>query len=441
MRLKTIHVLTCFNDKTHIMQDPVSTLIPNHKLGTWLLTNITGILDKLGLSHERGLEEFIYVCFVVGIAIVIGWVLRYAILWLTRKIVEAYHTEVGREMLRQRLLGKCSHIIPPLVILILIPFAFDSHSKLLHIFKIGLIVYTIFVMTYAVCSVLTFIWMRFDKRNNTKNLPLQGILNIVKGIIWIVAAIVAVSIMVDKSPVVLLTGLGAFAAALMLVFKDSILGFVAGIQLSQNDMLRIGDWITVPTTLADGIVIDVSLSAVKVRNWNNTIVTLPPYTLVSTSFQNWRGMSDSGCRLISRNFIFDTDSVVKASPALLDAVSTLPGMKDFIDRVGSSGQFYDPGVATVNGTVDTNLGLFRAYMCYYLLHHPQINTTQQILVRVMTPEPEGIPLQIYCYTTTAWTAYEAVQSEIFEHIARVCPCFGLRATSGDYREVLMKQSS
>lgn len=160
------------------MQDPVSTLIPNHKLGTWLLTNITGILDKLGLSHERGLEEFIYVCFVVGIAIVIGWVLRYAILWLTRKIVEAYHTEVGREMLRQRLLGKCSHIIPPLVILILIPFAFDSHSKLLHIFKIGLIVYTIFVMTYAVCSVLTFIWMRFDKRNNTKNLPLQGILNI-----------------------------------------------------------------------------------------------------------------------------------------------------------------------------------------------------------------------------------------------------------------------
>lgn len=150
-------------------------------------------------------------------------------------------------------------------------------------------------------------------------------------------------------------------------------------------------------------------------------------------------MSDSGCRLISRNFIFDTDSVVKATPEILAAVSTLPGMKEFIARVGTSGQFYDPGVATVNGTVDTNFGLFRAYMCYYLLHHPQINTTQQILVRVMTPEQEGIPLQIYCYTTTACTAYEAVQSEIFEHIARLCPRFGLRATSGDYREMLMKQ--
>ncbi|MCM1029591.1 MAG: mechanosensitive ion channel family protein [Alloprevotella sp.] len=415
----------------------LSTIIPTHRVASWLLIHVNKVLDAMGFSHDPNLQEIIYVAFITLIALAIGWVMRFVILYVMRKIVGAYHTEIGQQLLDQNVLATCSHIIPPLVIMALIPFALVNETDLTHLIMKVLIIYTIIVTVMALSSVMRFIWMRFDHRNNTKNLPLKGILNVALGLLWIIATIVAVSVLIDKSPAALLTGLGAFAAVMTLVFKDSILGFVAGIQLSQNDMLRVGDWIVVPSTIANGIVIDVSLTAVKVQNWDNTIVTLPPYTLVSTSFQNWRGMTDAGWRLISRNFYFDTDSILPLTDDMIQRVIDLPGVKEFVDKVKSGGEQYDPGVATVNGSLETNLGLFRAYMCYYLLHHPLVATDQQILVNLVKPSPEGMPLQIYCYTTTAWTAYEAVQSEIFEHIALTCPRFGLRAASADYREVRM----
>ena len=225
------------------------------------------------------------------------------------------------------------------------------------------------------------------------------------------------------------SGLGAFAAVLMLVFKDSILGLVAGLQLSQNDMLRVGDWIVVPSTIANGIVIDVSLTAVKVQNWDNTIVTLPPYTLISGSFQNWRGMSDSGVRQIARSILIDIYSVTQTTPDFIKKMVTqFPQLKAYVDKVQTAGHpIFDPGLATVNGTVDTNLGLYRAYLCEWLLGHPSISSSRQILVRLMAPTDNGIPLQIWCFTsTTAWTAYEAIQSALFEHIAVTAPVFGLQ---------------
>lgn len=404
----------------------LGSIIPSHQVAAWLLTHIRSLLNHLGLEHRAELEEVIYVTVIVVFALALGWAVRRLILWVTRKIVHWRHTSIGNALLNEHILQRCSHVIPPLVILGLLPFAFDHRSLLLHIFRISIVVYMIITITVAINTIIRFVWERYNERENTKNLPLGGILNICTGVVWVISVIVIGSVILDKSPMALLTGLGAFAAALMLIFKDSILGFVAGVQLSQNDMLRIGDWIVVPSTIANGIVIDMSLSAVKVQNWDNTIVTLPPYTLISTSFQNWRGMSDSGYRLISRNVIFDVDSVAPCTDDLIDRVKTMDGMEAFINKVKSSGQFYDPGLATVNGTTQTNLGLLRAYMCEYLLHHPLIGTDQQILVRVMSPDGNGYPLQIYCYTTTAWTAYEAVQSEIFEHIAVVAPMFGLR---------------
>ena len=380
----------------------------------------------MGLEHDKIAEEVIYVTAIVSMAVLIGWVVRWIILYATKKIVSWKKTPMITALLRDRVLTRCSHIITPLVILALLPFAFDTKSILLHIFKVALVVYLILTITMAINTIIRFIWDRYNERENTKNLPIAGIRNVCIGIVWIVSLIVIGSVILDKSPAALLTGLGAFAAALMLIFKDSILGFVAGVQLSQNDMLRIGDWIVVPSTIANGIVIDMSLTAVKVRNWDNTIVTLPPYTLVSTSFQNWRGMSESGWRLISRSVIFDVDSITPANDTMIASVSALPGMQGFIDKVKTTGQFYDPATATVNGSLQTNLGLFRAYMCQYLLSHPLVAHDEQILVRIMTPDASGYPLQIYCYTSTAWTAYEAVQSEIFEHVAMMAPHFGLR---------------
>lgn len=403
-----------------------SVNIPGHSLAVWLLDTIDGLLNRLGLEKHQTVEEIIYVAVIVGAAFLIGWAVRVGVLWLSRLYVKWRKSVMGTQLNKQKVLIKCSNIITPLMLMGLLPFAFEKGSPVLHVLMIVVWIYFVLVMVIAINSIIRFAWWRYDAKENTKNLPLAGIRNLFVGIVWIVGVIIIGSIILDKSPAVLLTGLGAFAAALMLIFKDSILGFVASVQLSQNDMLRIGDWIVVPSTIANGIVQDMSLTAVKVQNWDNTIVTLPPYTLVSTSFQNWRGMSDSGWRLISRSVIFDVDSIKPADSDTLARVAALPGMQKFIDKINSSGQFYDPGVAVVNGTTATNLGLLRAYMCDFLLNHPLVAKDQQILVRIMTPDASGMPLQIYCYTTTAWTAYEAVQSEIFEHIAAVAPTFGLR---------------
>lgn len=403
-----------------------SVNIPGHSFAVWLLDNIDGLLNRLGLEKHQTIEEIIYVSVIVGAAFLLGWAVRVGVLWLSRLYVKWRKSVMGTQLNKQKVLIKCSNIVTPLMLMGLLPFAFEKDSPVLHVLMTIVWIYFVLVMVIAINSIIRFAWWRYNAKENTKNLPLSGIRNLFVGIVWIVGVIIIGSIILDKSPAVLLTGLGAFAAALMLIFKDSILGFVASVQLSQNDMLRIGDWIVVPSTIANGIVQDMSLTAVKVQNWDNTIVTLPPYTLVSTSFQNWRGMSDSGWRLISRSVIFDVDSIKPADSDMLAKISTLPGMQKFIDKINTSGQFYDPGVAVVNGTAATNLGLLRAYMCDYLLNHPLVAKDQQILVRIMTPDASGMPLQIYCYTTTAWTAYEAVQSEIFEHIAAVAPTFGLR---------------
>ncbi len=407
----------------------LSALIPSNRVAQWLLVHIHHLLDTVGLEKNQTIEEVIYAAIIVCIALFIGWAIRNIVLYGIRKFMLMRHSTVGKELIDHKVLSRCSHIIPPLVLLALLPFAFTSETALRVIVLRGLLIYTVVVVCRAICTVTKFIWLRFDETRNSKNLPLGGILDTAVGIIWFIAVIICVSIVVNKSPVNLLTGLGAFAAVLMLVFKDSILGLVAGLQLSQNDMLRVGDWIVVPSTIANGIVIDVNLTAVKVQNWDNTIVTLPPYTLVSTSFQNWRGMTESGCRQIARSVIIDSDTIVPATKEMISEITgKYPIIKAYIDKIDSLGHNdYNPGLAVVNGSNQTNLGLFRAYMCQWLLNNPAIRSDEQILVRLMPPTGEGIPLQIWCFTaTTNFTAYEAIQSAVFEHVAVTAIDFGLR---------------
>ena len=406
----------------------LSEVIPSHKVAQWLLSHIHALLDCIGLEKDKMTEEVIYVAIIVCAAIFIGSIVSYGVRMLLRKIIKVRSPQLASDLESKNVLTRCCRIIPPLVILALLPFAFTGTSVINTIVLRGLLVYTTLIICMAICSVMSFVWLRFDKERNTKNLPIRGILDTLIGVVWVISIIICVAIIVDKSPVALLTGLGAFAAVLMLVFKDSILGLVAGLQLSQNDMLHVGDWIVVPSTIANGIVIDVSLTAVKVQNWDHTIVTLPPYTLVSGSFQNWRGMSDSGVRQIARAVIIDIYSVTKATPEFVDKmVAQFPELKSYVSKLRSAEHpIFDPGLATVNGTIDTNLGLYRAYLCEWLLNHPSISSDNQILVRLMEPNSYGIPLQIWCFTSTnAWTAYEAIQSALFEHIAVTAPLFGL----------------
>lgn len=409
-------------------------LIPSYSIAQWFLEKIDIIINLMGLPKNSLLEEILYTIIVLCISGGIGWIIKYIFQLIIRLIFHIKHFTILKELISLRVISSCSHIVPPLVILAFIPFVFENEDIISEAIRRLSIVYLLTTIAIGLCSILSFLWMRYDTYKNTRNLPLRGVLNVGKGIVWIIILIIAVSVLIDKSPTVLLTGLGAFAAALMLIFKDSILGFVACIQISQNDMLHVGDWVVVPSTIANGIVIDVSLSVVKIRNWDNTIVMLPPYSLISTSFQNWRGMSDSGVRQISRSILIDNNTIIQSTPSLIEEIKEkIPYLSDFISQSTTKGTLYNNGVASINGTTETNLGVLRAYVCQYLISHPMISSNSQILVRLMPGNASGTPLQIYCYTTTTdWTIYEAVQSEIVEHIISICPTFHIEIADSNY---------
>ena len=368
---------------------------------------------------------------VIIIAMVVGWIVAKLAVLITNKMMwfkQASHTSATQA---KKALRKVSNIIPPLVFLSLIPFAFATESKVLLIVVKMAEVYFVITVVLAVNDFFGFIWRRYDEVGNTQNHPLKGLPQIAKGLMWLIGGIIMVSIVLNKSPLVLFTGLGAFAAVVMLVFKDSILGLVAGVQLSQNDMLRVGDWIIVPGTPANGIVIDVSLTVVKVRNWDNTLAMLPPYTLVSASFQNWRTMYESGRRQINRFCNISTLSVHAPSETLLESLKSIEILRDYISAKQKQAQ---NGIVEntrnsqdlTNGTIETNLGLFRAYITIYLQHHPFVAQDAFLLVNELEPTPQGMPIRLYCYTTvTDWVSHESVQSEIFEHLVLMAPRFEL----------------
>ena len=254
-----------------------------------------------------------------------------------------------------------------------------------------------------------------------------------QGIAALICGILIVSILIGKSPAILLTGLGASAAVIMLVFRDSILDFVSGIQLSANDMLKVGDWITVPKYGADGSVIEVSLTTVKVQNWDNTIVTLPPYLLVSDSFQNWRGMQASGGRRVKRSVNLDMTSVKFCTPDMLARYRNIDIIREYIDQTEQRVEEYNaahgirPGERKINGLHQTNLGVFRAYLERYLRDEVPVNKGMTLMVRQLQPTETGLPMELYFFTdTVVWVDYERIQSDVFDHVLAVIPEFDLR---------------
>ena len=400
-----------------------------HFVAEWLLSLIDRLLNAIGLETHEKTEEAICLFIIIAGAFLIGWMLQKIIYFVLRHAVKLRQSAIGQELLKGKTLARCCYIIPPLVVLALAPFALEeSHSTYTVVVRIAGI-YALFALAVGLGAVFTFIFNYYNTYENKRKLPLKGLVNVAIGVVWIIIVILSVSVALDKSPGLLLTGLGAFAAALMLVFKDSILGFVAGIQLSENDMIHVGDWIVVPDTIANGVVLDMTLTTVKVQNWDNTIVTLPPYSLVQSSFQNWRGMSESGCRRIVKNLTIDITSVKSITPDEADALAArYPLLKEFVDNLRKNNglEQNNPGLTPINGTIETNLGLFRAYCCLYIYNNPFINNVQQILVRILDPTNGGLPLQVYCFTaTTDWNKYEGIQSAIIEHISTVCGDFGL----------------
>jgi miniconductance mechanosensitive channel len=264
--------------------------------------------------------------------------------------------------------------------------------------------------------------------------PIKGYLQVLAIFVYVAAGIVMLAILADRSPVVFLSGLGALTAVLLLVFKDTILSLVASVQIMSNDMIRIGDWVEMPQAHADGDVIDIALHTVKIQNWDKTITTVPTHRFISDSFRNWRGMSESGGRRIKRSLHLDLGSVRFLDAEEAERLSRYELLRTYMEgKRAELAEAEARAASTGDGTIPerrrlTNVGTFRAYVLAYLRHHPRVHQGMTMLVRQLEPGPEGLPLQIYCFTAdTAWASYEGIQSDIFDHLLAILPEFGLRA--------------
>ena len=398
----------------------------SYTVAHWLMELVNWFLGLFHAHHNATLFTCVYAIIVFLISWGIGYILKWIILGIV-KIIGTKYKGKGYELLtNDHFFTKFARIVPAIVFLILIQFTLNSKLTLASWLTRLTWVYFSFVLSDAICVLADVTWTKIDSRENKRKLPLRGLLQVVKGVVWIMFAIVTVAIILDKSPGSLLAGLGAFAAVLMLVFRDSILGVVAGVQLSENDSLHEGDWISVAGTNANGIVTEVSLTAVKVLNWDKTTTTLPPYNLVSQGFTNYQSMSNSNTRRIQRSYMIDADSVVECDDTLLAEFAKIPLMTDWISKkieqkkAGKVADANNPE-GLVDGSIETNLGVFRAYVKLWLLQNHDIakdDSSDTLFVRTLPQTPNGIPFEIYCFTSTsAWVTYEAIQSSVFEHLA------------------------
>lgn len=292
--------------------------------------------------------------------------------------------------------------------------------------------FIIVTIAIAVGHLLDYVNLRYQSRPDAHNKPIKGYLQVLKLTLYIIAALLTIATLVDQNPLILLSGLGAMAAVLMLVFQDTILSLVASIQISSNGSVRVGDWIEMPQVNADGDVVDIALHTVTVSNWDKTLTTFPTRKLVSESFKNWRGMSESGGRRIKRSLYLDQTSVRFLTDDEIAHLHRFAVLDSYLDEKAAelaawNNSLIEQGKDPINSRRVTNMGTFRAYVNHYLRNHQGINQNMTLLVRQLQPGATGLPLELYCFTSTvAWGPYENIQSDIFDHLLAVLPEFGLR---------------
>ena len=391
------------------------------------MEKITGIIKEIlqswgfNESWTDDLTSTIILVIILAIAFLGDAICKHVILTTVTRLVKKTKATWDDVVFDRKVMIYLSHLVAPIILYILLPLAISNAGLLTFILRICMI-YIIAVFLKFISALLSALYHVYSEREQFRDRPLKGLLQTVQVILFFIGGIIIVSILIDKSPMVLLTGLGASAAVLMLVFKDSIMGFVSGIQLSANNMLKVGDWIEMPKYGADGTVIEVTLNTVKVRNWDNTITTIPPYALVSDSFQNWRGMQESGGRRIKRSIRIDMNSVKFCTPEMLAKYRKIRLLKDYIEETEKVVEEYNKehGIdnsVLVNGRRQTNLGVFRAYLTNYLRSLPAVNQDLTCMVRQLQPTEQGIPLELYFFSSIkAWIPYEGVQADVFDHM-------------------------
>ena len=393
------------------MRDSVSFL---HRVSAWT--------EKVGMTDESTL---IKMAITITVAILIYIISRKWLSKLLKKVVGKTKSTWDDILYDQGFFRKLASLIPPFTAYIVLTFITWEYKYVLRrLVDIWLIIVTLFIIT----SLLNAINKIYESYPVSKNRPITFFIQLIKVFLYTVVVITVVSVLVNKSPEHLIVGLSAFAAVLLLIFKDSILGFVAGIQLTSNNMIRIGDWIQMDKNNANGVVLEVNLYTVKVQNWDMTISMVPTYQLVSESFTNWRGMQESPGRRIMRSINIDIDSVHFLSHDEVVKFASSAFLKDYIDQmVAKLGDINKDKITILDERKLTNIGIFRYYMDAWIEANPDINTNMTHMVRQLQPGPTGMPIQIYCFSAIQeWVTYEKVQADIFDHIMAVLPEFGLK---------------
>lgn len=387
-------------------------------------------LAGYGVSEQTSvyLANIIMVLFIALLSVVANVIAKKIVLKIIIRLITNNRYTWDNILLEKKVFHKLSHLAPAFIIYYAASIFTPIQTVIEKLALIYMMIVTIMVLN-ALLDAVDAIYRTYEV---SKIRPIKGYIQVAKIVLFIIGAIVVIANLMGQNPLILLSGLGAISAILMLIFKDSILGLVAGVQLSSNDMVRVGDWIEMPKYNADGDVIDITLNTVKVMNFDKTITMIPSYALISDSFKNWRGMQVSGGRRIKRSVCIDTSSIRFCTTEMIEEFKKIHYLSDYIttrlDEINAYNIKHQINrESKVNGRQLTNIGVFRAYVQEYLRHHPKIHQGMTLIVRQLEAGDSGLPLEIYAFSNdTAWTVYESVQSDIFDHIFAVIPVFGLR---------------
>ncbi len=382
-----------------------------------------------------GMPHFVHTLGGVAVLVLGGMLLNW---FVKRRVVRLLSGLAGRTsqqwddiVLEHGVLDRLAHAVPALVVYFGVAHVPGLGETAAQIIANVAMAWLALAITLSVGALLSAGTAIYDTWPIARDRPIKGFVQVAQILVYILGAVFVISALMARSPVVLLTGFGAMTAILLLVFRDTILSLVASIQLTTLDMVRVGDWIEMPQYNADGDVVDIALHTIRVQNWDKTITTIPTHRLISESFRNWRGMQDSGGRRIKRSLNIDAGSVRFLTEDEVERFTRFTLLRDYIQRKRDELAAYNAGLegpetANVNLRRLTNLGTFRAYLWNYLRNHPGIHHGMTLLVRQLQPGEKGIPIEMYCFTsTTEWAAYEGIQADIFDHILAQCGEFGL----------------
>jgi len=405
-------------------------------------------LVNIGLDKQVAdyTENIIVIISIIALALITNWVSKKIILNLITRYIKKSKNTIDDILLEKKVFNRLSHLAPSIIVYYFSIYGFDNKENAwIEIIKTITEVYMVIVFVLVSVSFFSALTVIHQKLSTNRNVTIKSYIQVANITAVFVGFLIIISIVFNINLIAIFTGLGAFAAILMLIFQDSIKGLVGGVMLSTNDMIHIGDWISMPKFNADGTVIDVSLNTVKVQNWDKTISTIPTYSMITDSFSNWRGMEESGGRRIKRAVIIDLKSIKFLNSKDIENFKKINYLKSYIEQkeVEITKKNAELGIkddAHINGKSLTNIGTFRVYLENYLKHNENIHTKMTFIVRQLPSNEKGLPIEIYVFSKVqAWAEYEKIQSDIFDHIFAIVPVFGLRVfqnpTGEDFRKL------